>query len=360
LITTTHNSSDPQQRYGPTQVIGAYVLDGGRGTVSPFFAASVILTTGGVGNLFLHTSNPMRATGDGVAMAYRIGAGILNAEYVQFHPTVLYHRDCKRFLISEAMRGEGARLLNLRGVAFMQKYEPADGELAPRDRVTRAIYREMDAENCEHVLLDASSIGSDHVERRFPLIFRTCMELGIDCRREPIPVVPAAHYFCGGVGVDLVGRTSIPGLWAAGECACTGVHGANRLASISLLEGLVWGVRSGGGVPSDALPSKTLRDSIPDWVYPPNEEVFDPLLVKQDFRTIQSTMWYYAGVIRTRKRLQRALADLDYLSHRVEQFYREAKLTRGIVELRNSVLTAGLIVRAATANPVPKGCHWIE
>ncbi len=360
LMTNTHNSSDPQQRYRPGRVLGAYVLDGKTGRVSLFFSGTVILATGGVGNLFLHTSNPMRATGDGIAMAHRIGAEITNAEYVQFHPTVLYHRDLKRFLISEALRGEGARLVNLRGEHFMERYEPNAKDLASRDRVTRAIYREMEAENSEHVHLDASEVRGVSLENRFPSIFRTCLDLGVDIRREPIPVVPAAHYFCGGIKVDLDGRTSIPGLWAVGECSCTGVHGANPLASVSLLEGLLWGVRAGGALEARDTPAQALRDSVPDWVYPLQEEVFDPLLVKQDFRTIQSTMWYYAGVIRTHKRLQRAIADLDYLSHRIEQFYREAKLTRGIIELRDSVLVARLIVQAAAGNPVSKGCHWIE
>jgi L-aspartate oxidase len=292
-------------------------------------------------------------------MAYRIGADVINAEYVQFHPTILYHRDRKRFLISESLRGEGATLIDPRGNRFMEHYEPQEKDLASRDKVARAIYREMESENTDYVQLDARTIKDVDPSERFPSIFATCLELGIDIRREPIPVVPAAHYFCGGIKVDLDGRTSIPGLFAAGECACTGVHGANRLASVSLLEGVLWGIRSGRSV-QPGRPAQTLCKSVPDWVYPRNEEVFDRVLVKQDFRNIQATMWNYAGIIRTRKRLQRAYADLDYLTHRIEQFYREAKLTRGIVELRNTVLTASLIVRAALANPVSRGCHHIE
>jgi len=243
----------------------------------------------------------------------------------------------------------------------MERYQPEQGDLAPRDEVARAIYREMEHEDMEYVRLDATKITEVDVEERFPGIYRQCLDLGIDITREPIPVVPAAHYFCGGVKVDLDGRTSIDGLLASGEVACTGVHGANRLASVSLLEGLVWGIRCGNRAATDGetLPHE-LINSIPDWQEPRVVEEFDPVLVNQDFRTIQSTMWNYAGIIRSRKRLLRALADLDYLSHRVEQFYRGAKLTRRIIELRNSVLAASLIVRAALANPRSKGCHYVE
>ncbi len=359
LVTNTHNSTDAQERYKGTRVIGAYVLDNSTAAVRVFFAPTVVLATGGVGNLYLHTSNPVGATGDGVAMAHRIGAEVLNAEYIQFHPTILYHKDVKRFLISESLRGEGARLSNQRGEFFMDRYAPEERDLASRDKVARAIYAEMENENSEYVRLDARTIKGMSVEERFPLIFSTCLELGIDMRKEPIPVVPAAHYFCGGIKVDLEGRTSIPGLYAVGECSCTGVHGANRLASVSLLEGLYWGARIGlHAVRGEVDPR--LQAATPDWFYPKDEEVFDPVLVNQDFRTIQSTMWNYAGIIRTAKRLQRALADLNYLTHRIEQFYREAKLTRGIIELRNGVVAAELIVQAALANRVSRGCHYIE
>ncbi|MBT3271816.1 MAG: FAD-binding protein, partial [Spirochaetales bacterium] len=312
-------------------------------------------------NLFLHTSNPLGATGDGIAMSYRIGSEILNAEYVQFHPTVLFHREVKRFLISEALRGEGAKLMNRKGEYFMEKYSPENADLAPRDEVARAIYREMEREDADYVRLDAARVSEFPVDQRFPAIFDQCLSLGIDIRKEPIPVVPAAHYFCGGVKVNLHGETSITGLYAAGEAACTGVHGANRLASISLLEGLFWGIRCADRIVDtlEKLPG-SLIESIPKWVTPQVEEAFDPVLVNQDFRTLQSTMWNYAGIIRSHKRLLRALADLDYLSHRIEQFYRGAILTRRIIELRNSVLTASVIVRAALANPDSKGCHFIE
>ncbi len=361
LITNTHNAVDPQERYRKTRVFGAYVWDEAAKQVVTFIAPAVVLATGGVGNLFLHTSNPPGATGDGIAMARRIGVEILNAEYVQFHPTVLFHRDVKRFLISEAVRGEGAHLLNHKRERFMTRHEPQRAELAPRDEVARAMYREMEDEGSEYLLLDASVITSLSLSERFPEIYRTCMSVGLDISKEPIPVVPAAHYFCGGVKVGLTGRSSVPGLYAVGETACTGVHGANRLASVSLLEGLFFGWRAGvdaaGNLPAI---SERLKKSVPEWIYPSPEEEFDPVLIQQDVLTIQSTMWNYAGVIRTRKRLLRALADLNYLSHRIEQFYRQANISRKIIELRNSLVAATSIVSAAYSNGKSRGCHFME
>jgi len=360
LITTTHNSTNPQERYHHTRVLGVYALRDPEADVVSYFAPTVLLAAGGVGNLFRHTSNPEGATGDGIAMAHRIGADVIDAEYVQFHPTILFHRDSHRFLITEALRGEGAKLVNRSGERFMKRYHP-EGELAPRDEVARAIYREMEREDTEYVMLDATEITEVDVAERFPEITAHCKSLGIDIRSEPIPVVPAAHYFCGGVKVDLDGNASIEGLLAAGENACNGVHGANRLASISLLEALLWGVRCGRNAAGRQNPvSRELLATIPEWIEPVVTEEFDSVLVKQDLRTIQSTMWNYAGLIRSRKRLLRALADLDYLSHRVEQFYRSAILTRQIIELRNAVLCALAIVRAALANPRSIGCHWVE
>ncbi|MGA2975871.1 MAG: L-aspartate oxidase [Spirochaetia bacterium] len=361
LITNTHNSTDPQERYRRMRVIGAYLWDPTTAKVKAFFAPAVILATGGVGNLFLHTSNPPCATGDGLAMASRIGAEILNAEYVQFHPTVLFHRDVKRFLISEALRGEGARLINHAGERFMKRYDPERQDLAPRDEVSRAMYREMENEGSEYLLLDARSAGGDPLEERFPGIFQKCMSVGLDIRQEPIPVVPAAHYFCGGVKVGISGRTSVSGLYAVGETACTGVHGANRLASVSLLEGLYFGHAAGTDAAHN-LPSlpEGLKRSIPDWVHPTPGEEFDPVLIQQDMQNIQSTMWNYAGIIRNRKRLERALADLNYLSHRIERFYQKAAISRSIIELRNAVLNARVIVSAAFSNHKSLGCHFIE
>ncbi len=361
LITNTHNSTDPQDRYRATRVIGIYAWDESARAVRAFFAPAVILATGGVGNIFLHTSNPPGATGDGLAMASRTGAEIINAEFVQFHPTVLFHRDVKRFLISEALRGEGAKLLNHSGEAFMKRYDPERADLAPRDEVARAMYREMEAEGSDYLLLDARHAGETPLEERFPGIFEKCASVGLDIRREPIPVVPAAHYFCGGVKVGLNGRTSVEGLYAVGETACTGVHGANRLASVSLLEGLYFGHAAGTDAARSAQPvSERLRKSIPEWVSPETTEEFDPVLIQQDMHHIQSTMWNYAGIIRNRKRLERALADLNYLSHRVERFYQQATITRSIVELRNALVSARVIVGAAFSNAKSLGCHYVE
>ncbi len=361
LVTNTHNSTEPQERYHRTRVTGVYALDAGTSAVRLFLAPAVVLATGGVGNLFLHTSNPPGATGDGIGMAWRIGVDVMNAEYVQFHPTVLFHRDVKRFLISEALRGEGARLVNLRGERFMERHAPGLADLAPRDEVARAMYREMEAEGSDYLLLDARPIEGIDLAARFPSIFEQCRAVGLDIRAEPIPVVPAAHYFCGGIKVGLTGRSSVPGLYAVGETACTGVHGANRLASVSLLEGLFYGWRAGKDAARNAVPVRArLRHSIPDWVEPAAAEEFDPVLIQQDMLTIQSTMWNYAGVIRSRKRLVRALADLNYLRHRVEQFYREARPSRAIIELRNATLAAHVIVAAAYSNGTSRGCHFVE
>ncbi len=360
IITNTHHSEDKQQRYYPSRAMGVYAFNENTGEVIPFFAPAVILASGGLGNLYLHSSNPPGATGDGMAMAYRAGAHIVNAEFVQFHPTVLFHRDIKRFLISESLRGEGALLMNRNGEHFMERYQPGLKDLAPRDQVARAICMEMESSDASYVFLDCSRMKVDMAER-FPLIYETCLKGGIDIAKEPIPVVPAAHYFCGGVRSDMQGRTSLEGLFAVGETACTGVHGANRLASISLLEGLVFGLRAGAQAASmkGGLEASLVR-SIPDWVFPAEEEVVDPILIGHDLLNIQTTMWDYAGIIRTKKRLGRAIADLNYLDHRIESFYKSAKLSRKLLELRNAVMSATLVARAAQANPVSIGCHYIR
>ncbi|MEW5814246.1 MAG: L-aspartate oxidase [Spirochaetota bacterium] len=361
IITNSHNSRDPQEMYKEARALGVYALDQKTGEVKKMFAPAVVLATGGVGNLFLHTSNPRGAMGDGIAMAYRTGAEIVNAEYVQFHPTILFHRDIKRFLITESLRGEGARLINRQGDYFMKKYNPELQDLAPRDEVARAIYHEMELDGSEYVFLDTRRIKAVSLEDRFPGIYSKCKSVGIDITKDPIPVVPAAHYFCGGVKVNLVSKTSIKGLYAVGETACTGVHGANRLASVSLLEGLFFGVRLGHHLKYHVKQlSKSLLSTIPDWIYPTNEEEFDPVLIYHDLLNIQMTMWNYVGIIRTKKRLSRAQSDLNYMSHRIEQFYKTARLTREIIELRNAVLTSALIAKAAIANPVSIGCHYLR
>ncbi|OQY34633.1 MAG: L-aspartate oxidase [Spirochaetaceae bacterium 4572_59] len=359
LISVCHHSKDPQARYKENRVIGVYILNCETKEVKPIFAGAVILATGGIGTIYQHTSNPAVATGDGIAMAYQVGASIINAEFVQFHPTTLYHRDAENFLISEAVRGEGAILLNRHGDAFMKRYNPSLKDLAPRDEVARSIYMEMEKCGTSYVYLDTPHMNID-LPSHFPSISEKCMEIGLDISKDPIPVVPAAHYFCGGIKVDMNGQTTVPGLYAVGETACTGVHGANRLASVSLLEGLVCGLKTGRHI-ADNLenPGFDLRRSIPAWIYPVNEESVDPILIKSDTHTIQALMWNYVGIIRSPKRLSRALSDLNYHSHRIDRFYREAGITRELVELRNSVLTATVITRAAYNNKKSQGCHYM-
>ena len=360
IITNSHNSTDSQERYRPLRAIGLYVLDVNTNEVMNLYGSSIILATGGIGSVYQHSSNPSLASGDGISMAYRAGAAILNAEFVQFHPTTLFHRDVKNFLISESLRGEGARLVNMDGERFMSRYSPDMMELAPRDEVSRAIYREIDRTGTPCVFLDARDIDME-LKDRFPGIHEKCGSVGIDISTDLIPVVPAAHYFCGGIKVNLNGYTSLPGLMAVGETACTGVHGANRLASISLLEGLYYGYRAGKcSADSGVQPSSRLRRSIPEWIFPVEEDDFDPILVKNDRSTIRSLMWNYTGIIRNVKRLNRALSDLNYFSHRIDKFYREARLSRKLIELRNTVETATIITRAAKSNSCSIGCHYVE
>jgi L-aspartate oxidase len=360
LLTVPHHSRNAIEYYHPPRCLGAYVLDNATGAVKSIFAGHTILATGGCGSVFLHTSNPPDAIGAGYAMSHKAGARIVNMEYIQFHPTTLFHRDAANFLISESVRGEGARLKTPDGRTFMEKYsERAD--LAPRDEVSRAIYAEMINTNSSHVLLDLASYATVDVARRFPTIHETCLRYGIDIARDPIPVVPAAHFCCGGVLVDGWGTTSLAGLSAVGEVSCTGLHGANRLASTSLLEGLVWGTRAGQKV-AERIGSVPPVDpaSVHEWYYPQNEEAIDPALVQQDWLTIRSTMWNYAGIIRTPKRLERAKADLEYLSHRIERFYREAEMDVSMVGLKQGIQVALMITHAALANPVSLGAHYLN
>lgn len=358
LLTVPHHSKDPKAYYREPACLGAYVLDNTTGRVGTIFAERTVLATGGCGAVFLHTSNPKTAVGSGYAMALRAGARIAHMEYIQFHPTVLYHRDSDGFLISESVRGEGARLKSIDGRTFMDKIGGLK-DLAPRDEVSRAIYEEMILTNADHVLLDLASYAQVDIRTRFPNIHQTCLRYGIDISREPIPVVPAAHYCCGGVLVDTWGKTSLAGLYAVGETSCTGLHGANRLASTSLLEGLVWGTRAGRAIARDFEPSAaSVEDDIHDWYPPASPEEVDPALINQDWLTIRSTMWNYAGLVRTGKRLERAKSDLEYLEHRVIKFYREARLNPDIIRLRHGLQVALMIVRASLANPVSAGAHF--
>jgi L-aspartate oxidase len=294
-------------------------------------------------------------------MAYRAGARIINAEYVQFHPTTLAVPGAGNFLISEAVRGEGARLYTPDGRHFMDHYAPKWGDLAPRDVVSRAIHHEMVAHNYPHVLLDvASAMAPDRIRERFPTIYTTCLEAGVDVTVEPIPVVPAAHYFCGGVLVDGQGRSSIDGLYAVGEVSCTGVHGANRLASTSLLEGLLWGYRAGRDIATATDELSAAQDDIPEWESVGDNAAPDPVLVYRDSRTIQNIMWFYVGLARNTHRLARALADLNHIWESIDNFYRTTRLNDALIGLRSVAQAAWIVTRAAWHNRQSRGAHYRE
>lgn len=362
LLTPAHHSLNRLAIYEPLSCVGAYVLDQRRERVITVLAKATVLASGGLGQVFLHTTNPEGARGDGLAMAYRAGARIINAEYVQFHPTAFYDRHHAHFLVTESVRGEGATLVNAEGEAFMNKYAPEWGDLAPRDEVARGIHREMLETGAECVYLDMhSNIPADQIKTRFPTVYNSCMQFGVDPTREPIPVVPAAHYFCGGVWVDQQGRTDLSGLYAVGESSCTGIHGANRLGSVSLLEGVVWGYRAAQHIGTH-LPEELQIASadIPSWRDESVTGYPDPVLVRQDMNLIKQTMWYYVGLVRTTPRLARALRDLIALRQDVNAFYHTQRLNDGLIGLRNAVLAAIVVVRAAWSNKQSHGCHYRE
>jgi len=363
LITFPHHSRDPLTAYEPIACHGAYVFDRQAHTVHRTLAAATILATGGLGRIYRNTTNPAGARGDGLAMASRAGARIVNAEYIQFHPTALAVPGAEGFLISEAVRGEGGVLLTPEGEPFMEKYSPEWKDLAPRDVVARAIHSEMEDHNYSYVLLDiASHMSSPKIKERFPNIYQECKRVGVDISREPIPVVPAAHYFCGGVAVDEWGRSSIQNLYAIGEVSCTGLHGANRLASTSLLEGLVWGNRAAQDVES-RLASRTLPptprlEDVPPWDESGLTEAPDPALIQGDMQTIQNIMWHYVGLIRSGDRLSRAIRELRHLQNEIETFYSVTKLSDGLIGLRNAVEVALIVAQAARHNRQSRGCHF--
>jgi L-aspartate oxidase len=361
LITSSHQARDPLALYRPITCHGAYVFDRELDAVHRILAPATVLATGGLGRIYRHTSNPEGARGDGLAMAYRAGARVVNAEYVQFHPTTLAVPGADNFLISEAVRGEGGRLFTPDGRHFMDEYAPRWGDLAPRDIVARAIHHEMIAHGYSHVLLDlASHMEAGSIRERFPNIYATCLQAGIDMTTDSIPVVPAAHYACGGVLVDAWGRTSIDGLYAAGEASCTGVHGANRLASTSLLEGLVWGDRAGRDIAARQDLGLAPEAEIPPWEDVGDNALADPVLVQRDRRTIQNIMWYYVGLARNARRLGRALRDLEHLWEEIDRFYRATRLSDDLIGLRNLAQTARVVTRAAWHNRQSRGAHYRE
>jgi len=357
LITIPHHSNNPLDIYGKDKCLGAYFLNNETGKVETVLARNTILATGGMGRIYLHTTNPIGARGDGLAMASRAKVKIINSEYVQFHPTALFHRDADRFLISEAVRGEGAVLMNHEKKAFMKQYHE-DADLAPRDVVARGIWAEMLKSGLGYVWLDLSTLKVD-IAKRFPTIYHQLLDYNINITKEMIPVVPAAHYFLGGVQVDLLGRSTLDNLYAVGEVSCTGIHGANRLASTSLLEALTWGYLAG----EDAAKNSTPEDDPPfahikPWRDGGLNDDSDPTLIIQDLLTVQTTMWNYVGIMRTTSGLNRAVSDLNYLSHRTEKFYRKTKLTDQLLGLRNSIQSAQIIAHAAERNKNSLGAHY--
>jgi L-aspartate oxidase len=355
LLTPSHHSVNPTDVYRPLMCVGAYVLDQTSEKIFSILAKETILASGGLGSVFLHTTNPPGARGDGIAMAYRAGARCINMQYVQFHPTALLAPDgC--FLISETVRGEGGRLVDRHGKEFMQRFHPA-GSLAPRDVAARAIYQVMLESGEPCVYLDITDKPADQLRARFPGIYAVCMERGIDMTRQPIPVVPAAHYSCGGIATDDYGRTTVDRLRAVGEVACTGLHGANRLASTSLLECLVWGTRAGAQAAGRILRGDDFYfPEIADWRY--EREPADPALISQDWLTIQHTMWNYVGLIRSEKRLNRATRVLRELDLEIARFYDKCEISDPIIGLRNGIQTALLILEAADQARESRGCHF--
>lgn len=363
LITFPHHSRDQLDNYRPIACHGAYMFNRKQETVHRYLASTTVLATGGLGRIYRNTTNPPGARGDGLAMANRAGARIVNAEYVQFHPTALAAPGAEGLLISEAVRGEGGILLTPDGRAFMADYAPEWKDLAPRDVVARAIHHEMETFSYSHVLLDiASRMSAEAIRNRFPNIYSQCLRAGIDITRESIPVVPAAHYFCGGVLVDKWGRSNIQNLYAVGEISCTGVHGANRLASTSLLEGLVWGARAAQNIEQrlsadDATPRPSFTD-VPPWDESGLVAESDPALIQGDMQTIQNIMWHYVGLVRSDERLSRAIRELRHLWNEIETFYRTTKLSDGLIGLRNAIEVALLIAQSAQHNRQSRGCHY--
>jgi len=337
---------------------GAYILDRKAGKIFSISAKSTVLATGGIGAVYQHSTNPQSATGDGIAAAWRAGAKIANLEFVQFHPTTLFHRDAQSFLISEALRGFGAVLKNKDGEEFMQKYHEMKS-LAPRDVVARAIDNEMKTSGEKCVYLDIRHANPELLIENFPLIYAQCLKFGIDITKEMIPVVPACHYCCGGIEVNLDGETNIKNLYAIGECSCTGVHGANRLASNSLLEAVVFGRRAVEKIAeSSAGKSLIPQNCIKTWDDSGTEFADEWVLVSHNLDEIQKIMWNYLGIVRNNTRLQRALSRICLIREEIEQFYKKTKVCTPVLELRNIACVAELVIRSAILRKESRGLHF--
>jgi len=339
--------------------VGVYVLDEKSGEVETFRCDRIVLATGGCGKVYLYTTNPRVATGDGVAMAWRAGAAVANMEFIQFHPTCLYHPEGRSFLISEAVRGEGAILLDQQKQRFMPRYHEK-AELAPRDIVARAIDSEMKRTGQPCVYLDVTAKSPEFIQERFPNIFEKCASLGLDITKEPIPVVPAAHYQCGGVKTDINGASTIPGLYAIGETASTGLHGANRLASNSLLEGVVLAHRACQHMVATTPVGQPLGPTIavPEWQSGDAHDVDEMVVIYHNWDEIRRLMWDYVSIVRTSKRLQRASTRLRNLLREIQEFYWNFTVTRDLLELRNLATVAALIVDSALLRKESRGLHF--